>query len=229
MAIDFPNSPATNDSYTSGGRTWLYNGTAWTLLTLTQTVIPSNSVTSSSIVNDTIVNADINSSAAISLSKLASGTSGQIIVANSSGVPTWVTESGDATISDTGVITIASNAVTQAKLADRVIGSAEYDNMTLNAQTGTSYTLVLTDAHKMVTLSNSSPITLTIPTEASVAFENGDQVNLLQLGSGQVTVSGAGVTIRSQGSKLKLNGQYAGATLMKIGTDEWVIIGNTAA
>ena len=70
-AIDFPNSPATNDSFTSAGRTWLYNGTAWTLLTLTQTVIPSNSVTSSSIVNDSIVNADINSSAAIAYSKLA--------------------------------------------------------------------------------------------------------------------------------------------------------------
>ena len=56
-AIDFPSSPATNDTFNSAGRTWLYNGTAWTLLTLTQTVIPANSVTSSSIVNDSIVNA----------------------------------------------------------------------------------------------------------------------------------------------------------------------------
>ncbi len=70
-AIDFPNSPATNDTFTSAGRTWLYNGTAWTLLTLTQNVIPANSVTSSSIVNDSIVNADINSSAAIAYSKLS--------------------------------------------------------------------------------------------------------------------------------------------------------------
>jgi hypothetical protein len=124
---------------------------------------------------------------------------------------------------------IVDNAVTQAKLADRVIGSAEYDNMTLNAQTGTTYTLVLTDAHKLVTLSNASAITLTVPTNSSVAFEIGDQVNLLQLGAGQVTVSGAGVTFRSEGTKLKLKGQYAMATLVKIGTDEWVLLGNTAA
>ena len=136
-----------------------------------------------------------------------------------------------AKLASDSVITakIQNNAVTQAKLADRVIGSAEYDNMTLNAQTGTTYTLVLSDAHKLVTLSNASAITLTVPTNSSVAFEIGDQVNLLQLGAGQVTVSGAGVTFRSEGSKLKLKAQYATATLVKIGTDEWVLLGNTAA
>jgi hypothetical protein len=71
MAIDFPNSPANNDTFTSGGKTWLYNGTSWNLLTLTQNVIPANSVTSSSIVDGTIVNADVNASAAISYGKLS--------------------------------------------------------------------------------------------------------------------------------------------------------------
>jgi hypothetical protein len=124
---------------------------------------------------------------------------------------------------------IASDAVTQAKIADRSVGSAELTNLTLNAQTGTTYTLALADAHDLVTLSNASAITLTIPTNASVAFTIGDQVNIVQLGAGQVTVGGAGVTLRSQGSKLKLNGQYSAATLIKIGTDEWVLVGNTAA
>ncbi len=101
--------------------------------------------------------------------------------------------------------------------------------LTLNAQTGTTYTLVLLDDSKVVTLSNASAITLTIPTNASVAFPIGSQVNIVQLGAGQVTVGGASVTIRSQGSKLKLNGQYAAASLLKIATDEWVLIGNTAA
>lgn len=125
---------------------------------------------------------------------------------------------------------IQDNAVTQAKLADRVIGSSEYDSLTLNAQTGTTYTLVLADAHKLVTLSNASAITLTVPPNSSVAFETGDQVNLLQLGAGQVTVAaGSGVTLRAQGSKVKLNGQYAIATLVKIASDEWVLVGNTTA
>lgn len=124
---------------------------------------------------------------------------------------------------------IQDNAVTQAKLADRVIGSAEYDNLTLNAQTGTTYTLVLTDAHKFVTLSNASAITLTVPPNSSVAFETGDQVNLMQLGAGQVTVAaGSGVTLRSAGSLVKTSAQYAVATLVKIASDEWVLLGNLA-
>jgi len=125
---------------------------------------------------------------------------------------------------------INDNAVTQAKLADRVVGSAELDNLTLNAQTGTTYTLALTDAHKLVTQSNASAITTTIPPNADVAFEIGDQVNLMQLGAGQVTVAaGSGVTVNSQGSKLKLNGQYAVGTCIKVDTNTWVLIGNLSA
>jgi hypothetical protein len=174
------------------------------------------------------------------LNRLAAGTNDYLLVADSgqtNGVK-WaqVNASGIASdavttakILDANVTTakIADNAVTQAKLADRVIGSAEYDSLSLNAQTGTTYTLVLADAHKVLTLNNASPITLTVPPESSVAFEIGDQVNLLQLGAGQVTVAaGSGVTLRSEGSKLKLTGQYALATLVKIATDEWVLVGN---
>jgi len=125
---------------------------------------------------------------------------------------------------------LASDSVTQAKIADRAVGSAELTNLTLNAQTGTTYTLVLTDAQKLVTLSNAGSITATIPPNSSVAFTIGDQVNLMQLGAGQVTVAaGSGVTVSSQGTKLKLNGQYATATAVKVATDSWVLIGNLAA
>ena len=98
-----------------------------------------------------------------------------------------------------------------------------------NAQTGTTYTLVLTDVAKVVSLTNAASITLTIPTNATVAFPTGTQILLYQGGAGQVTVSGAGVTIRSQGSKTKLNGQYSVGGLLKVGTDEWVMFGNTIA
>jgi hypothetical protein len=187
------------------------------------------------------------------LNRLAVGTNDQVLLADSAatnGVK-WGTVSAtglasdavttakildanvtEAKLASNAVATakIADNAVTQAKLADRVIGSAEYDSLSLNAQTGTTYTLVLADAHKVVTLNNSSAITLTVPPNSSVAFETGDQVNLLQLGAGQVTVAaGSGVTLRAQGTRVKLNGQYALATLVKIGTDEWVLVGNTVA
>ena len=99
----------------------------------------------------------------------------------------------------------------------------------LNAQTGTSYTLALTDVAKVVTLSNAAAITLTVPTNATVAFPIGTQILLYQGGAGNVTISGAGVTLRSDGSKLKLNAQYAVAGLLKLATDEWVAFGNLKA
>jgi Na+-translocating ferredoxin:NAD+ oxidoreductase RnfG subunit len=124
---------------------------------------------------------------------------------------------------------IQDNAVTQAKLADRVVGSAEYSNLTLNAQTGTTYTLVLSDAHKVVTLNNASPIALTVPTNASVAFSVGDQISLVQTGAGQVTVAGAGgVTVNSTPG-LKLRAQWSGSTLLKTAENSWVLFGDLSA
>ena len=102
----------------------------------------------------------------------------------------------------------------------------------LNAQTGTTYTLVLGDAAKTITLTNASAITLSVPTNASVAFAIGTQILLYQGGAGQVTVSAVtpGTTsIRSNGSKTKINGQYGVVCLMKLATDEWVLFGNTSA
>jgi len=100
----------------------------------------------------------------------------------------------------------------------------------LNAQTGTTYTLVLADRSKLITLTNAGAITLTVPTNASAAIAVGSQILLYQGGAGQVTITNAvGVTIRSQGSKLKIAGQYGVAGLIKIATDEWVAFGNLVA
>lgn len=133
---------------------------------------------------------------------------------------------------DNGAIStakIADNAITQAKLSDRVVGSAELASMTLNPVATATYTLQLADAHRLVTLNFGTSITLTIPLSTSVNFQVGDQVNLLQIGDGQVTVVGvSGVSLRSDGAKYKLAGKYAAGTLVKIAADEWVFIGNTA-
>lgn len=98
----------------------------------------------------------------------------------------------------------------------------------LNAQTGTTYTLALTDVAKVITLTNASPITLTVPTNASVAFPIGTQILLYQGGAGQVTISSS-ATIRSEGAKLKITAQYGVAGLLKLATDEWVAFGNLTA
>lgn len=102
----------------------------------------------------------------------------------------------------------------------------------LNAQTGTSYTLVLADRSKTVTLSNAASITLNVPTDATANFAIGTQILLYQGGAGQVTIAATtpGTTsIRSQGAKLKIAGQYGVAGLIKVANNEWVAFGNLSA
>jgi hypothetical protein len=97
-----------------------------------------------------------------------------------------------------------------------------------NRQTA-SYTLVLGDADKLVEVNNASANNLTVPLNSSVAFATGTQILLAQYGAGQTTiVATSGVTIRSNGAKLKLNAQYSGATLIKIGENEWYLFGDIA-
>jgi hypothetical protein len=116
-----------------------------------------------------------------------------------------------------------------------VLLASELNNMAvsmiaLNAQTGTTYETVLTDDGKLITADNGSPIALTTPPNSSVAYGIGTQINIMQLGAGVVTITaGAGVTLRSNGTKLKTNGQYAVATCCKIASDTWVVVGNLSA
>lgn len=127
-AINFPSGPVTNDVFTSADKTWTYNGTSWDLVQGTIS-IADGSVTTSKILDGTIVNSDISASAAISLSKLATSTAGNIIVYNSSGVPTAVAESGDVTISDSGVAAISSGVIVNADInASAAINSTKITN-----------------------------------------------------------------------------------------------------
>jgi hypothetical protein len=97
--------------------------------------------------------------------------------------------------------------------------------ITTNRQTA-SYTLVLSDADKLVEMNVGSANNLTVP--ASV-FSAGTQILLAQYGAGQTTiVAGAGVTIRSNGGKLKLNVQYSGATLIFLSGTEAYLFGDIA-
>lgn len=99
----------------------------------------------------------------------------------------------------------------------------------VNVQTGTSYTLVLADAWKLVTMSNASANTLTVPPNSSVAFPIGTRIDAGQDGAGQTTVAaGAGVTIRTP-ETLKIRKQWGKATLIKRDTNTWDVEGNLEA
>lgn len=100
----------------------------------------------------------------------------------------------------------------------------------VNTQSGTAYTAALTDVGKLVEFTSASSVVFTIPASGTVAFAIGDQINVFQSGAGTVTITPAAtVTIRSGGSKLKTNEQYAVATCVKIATDTWVAVGNLKA
>ena len=96
----------------------------------------------------------------------------------------------------------------------------------VNAQTGTTYTLVASDNGKTVTLNNGSAITLTVPTGLGAGFS----CLLVRLGAGSVTVSaGASATVNSRGSLVALNGQYAVASLIPTATaDTYILAGDLA-
>ena len=120
--------------------------------------------------------------------------------------------------------TLTNKTLTSPTLNTPTINDAR-QNLTLNAQTGTTYTLVLTDNGRLVTLNNAAAITVTVPLNSSVAYATGAIVNLQQIGAGQVTVAGAsGVTLNGTGTKTRA--QWSAASLIKTATDTWTLIGD---
>jgi hypothetical protein len=126
-------------------------------------------------------------------------------------------------------------ATRQDFTSGQVLTAAELDAVAtamiaINAQTGTTYTTVLADDGKLVTCDNAASIALTIPPNSSVAYGIGTQINIAQLGAGQVTITaGAGVTLNSSGAKLKTKDQYSVATCVKTDTNTWFVVGDLSA
>ena len=98
----------------------------------------------------------------------------------------------------------------------------------INPQTGTSYTLVLADASKMLECANAGAITLTVPPASAVAFPVGSVVHVAQAGAGQVTIApGVGVTIKKTASlNAKTFGPESVLSLAKTDTNTWRLFGH---
>jgi hypothetical protein len=144
------------------------------------------------------------------------------ITGNASGTAATVTGAAQAAITSVG--TLGALTVTGAITAGSLVAPLAF-----NAQTGTTYTFVLADAGKMVTSSNGSAQTVTVPPNSSVAFAIGTQIIVQNIGSANATLAqGSGVTIQSKDSNKEIDGQYAAATLIKTATDTWSLIGALA-
>jgi hypothetical protein len=178
---------------------------------ITEAEITTGSVTSDKILDGTILNVDINASAAIALSKLATGA-----------LPTAITVASanlvDGTIVNADIN--ASAAIELGKLADATI-----DIKSVN------YPLVLTDKNKFIKMNSSSNRTITVPLETTVNFPTGSQIHLIRYGSGTLEIvgeSGAVIIYATPGKFLR--DQYSSATLLKCATtNTWMLMGDLSA
>lgn len=132
-----------------------------------------------------------------------------------------------ATTSDTLVGKATTDTLTNKTLTSPTI-TTPTQRLTLNAQTGTTYSLVIGDAtYKLVTASNAAAITVTVPPSL---FAIGDTINIQQIGAGQVTfAAGSGVTITSTGATSaapNLRAQFSAATVVCTASNTFTIVGD---
>jgi hypothetical protein len=134
----------------------------------------------------------------------------------------------DSTVATlTGTQTLTNKTLTTPTLDDPKI------NLAFDAETA-SYTAVLANNGQVVTMNNASANNFSIPTNASVAFPIGTQINVIQIGAGQTTiqaVTSGTTTIQSTAGTAaapKLRARYSMATAIKAGTDLWYVTGDIA-
>jgi hypothetical protein len=136
----------------------------------------------------------------------------------------WVSigSSGDITGVTTGTDSGLTGGVTSGTANLKL--KLEFD-----AETGTTYTLVAGNLNQLVTLNNSSAITVTVPPSV---FSAGDQIHCQQIGTGQVSFAqGAGVTITSTGataSAPKLRARYSACTIICTASNTFTVVGDLA-
>jgi len=156
------------------------------------------------------------------------GTSGTVTVGILSGTTSnlGAVQLSDSTSSTSTTLAATANAVkTTYDLANAALPKL----LTFNAQTGTTYTLVAGDADKLVTISNASPITVTIPPSV---YSAGQQINVQSIGVGLTTfAAGSGVTITSTGSGTlgaapKLRARFSACTVICTASNTFTILGD---
>jgi len=190
--------------------------------------------------------ATVNTSASLALSQYSAGTiyfvsdSAALFFGDAAGISASIVDAkgdlivgtADNTVARLAVGTDGHTLVADSGAATGLAYSAGIP-VVLNAQTAT-YTVVLADAYKLVTMSVASANDFQIPTNANVAFPTGTVINVIQIGAGQTTikaVTSGTTTISSTGATAttpKLRAQFSAASCIKVATDTWYVVGDIA-
>jgi hypothetical protein len=164
----------------------------------------------------------ISASAAGTAGILSVGTNGQVLTVDSTATNGIKWETPASLPSQTG--NSGKYLTTNGTATSWGVAVSTLD-VTFNAQTGTSYTLIAADANnKLVTLSNASTVTVTVP---NGVFTTGQQINLQRLGAGAVNIASDGTTVIT-GTGTGLRAQYSAATLVCTSSNNFTLIGDLA-
>jgi hypothetical protein len=163
---------------------------------------------------------------------LAVGSNNFVLMADSaqtlgikwSALPTASTSGAGTVQLNDGYASTSTSLAPTANALKSVYDLSERKALTINTQSGTTYTLVAADSDsKMVQFTSSSAVTVTVP---PAIFTAGQQINLTRYGTGSVTLQGgSGVTVNSTPS-LILRAQYSAATLVCIDSTTFVLYGD---
>lgn len=114
------------------------------------------------------------------------------------------------------------NDINQIQYYTSVGWVSAYDSR-YSSKTG-AYTLALHDSGTVVLVNSATDVNITVPVGV---FPTGATIQIIRQGAGEVALTPAsGVTIRSKSSAKRLSLQYSGATIIKVGSDEWILIGD---
>lgn len=106
-----------------------------------------------------------------------------------------------------------------------------FDSTIVIVEKTNNHTIERGDAGEIIRMNSASNLTVTVPTNTNVPFPIGTQVVIVRQGLGEVTIASQDVSVvlRSDTDRKKIAKQYTSAALIKIGTNEWLLIGNLTA
>lgn len=122
------------------------------------------------------------------------------------------------------VLKDGSTAMNNLTVTGDIYNSGSYVSTTINLEV--SKTLHINDRGKRILANSESPLLITVPTNTSVPYPIGTEIQIIQYGTGEITIEpDVGVIIKSKDNKSIIDGQYTGVTLIKVAADTWLLIG----